>query len=103
MKGKEEMYFVKPDDIQLSPYQIQNAKKIFDLFDDSKTGEISREGLVEAFKRFGKILSQDELNVFFKEFDTDHSNTIDFDEYLKVVTYQLANISTVLSENITFN
>lgn len=102
MKNNEQSFFVQPSEIQLSAHQVESARAIFELFDVNKSGDISREELASAFQNFGKDLSDGELDAFFSQYDTDNSNSIDFEEYLKVVQYQFAKISTTLAENVTF-
>jgi Ca2+-binding EF-hand superfamily protein len=59
----------------------------FTLLDEEKNGNLTRTelelGLDKFMRGFGVHLSKAEIDELFKLFDTDHSNTITYDEFLR--------------------
>lgn len=69
---------------QFSQTEFQQAKLIFDGFDENGGGTIDRDELSGAFERLGVEISDEELEQAFCLFDKDNSGELDFNEYLQL-------------------
>ncbi|KAG6448368.1 troponin C, isoallergen Bla g 6.0101 [Manduca sexta] len=65
---------------------LQELKEAFRLYDREGNGYITTEVLKEIFKELDNTLSADDLDTMIEEIDTDGSGTVDFDEFLEVMT-----------------
>ncbi len=72
----------------LTDEQLEEFKQAFDMFDKDGDG-ISKEELEEAMITFGKPPSPEELDEMMKRADEDGSGTIDFEEFLKLMSGNL--------------
>jgi centrin-1 len=59
--------------------------KVFDLFDDDKTGKITFKNLKRVAKELGENLTDDELTEMIEEADRDGDKMIDRDEFYRVM------------------
>ena len=53
--------------------------------DDNRSGELSFEEFINGVRDMGLNLTDDEITEMFKQFDTDGSGSIKYDEFLKAV------------------
>ena len=56
-------------------------RKIFDQYDENKSGAISADELSHCFEALGHKMGQSEVDALFRRIDLDGSGEIDFDEF----------------------
>jgi Ca2+-binding EF-hand superfamily protein len=61
--------------------RVTHLKKIFDSFDDDKSGHIGRKEFKEIFKMVGLGVSERVFKLVFAAIDTDNSGQISWDEF----------------------
>ncbi|KAK3245764.1 hypothetical protein CYMTET_31853 [Cymbomonas tetramitiformis] len=66
--------------------QLDEFKANFDIFDADKDGYITVSDLGSVFQRLGQNLNYDRLKQMVNELDVDGSGTINFSEFLSLVT-----------------
>ncbi|KAJ0180673.1 hypothetical protein K1T71_004077 [Dendrolimus kikuchii] len=65
---------------------LQELKEAFRLYDREGNGYITTDVLKEIFKELDNTLTPDDLDTMIEEIDSDGSGTVDFDEFLEVMT-----------------
>ncbi|XP_072943884.1 troponin C, isoallergen Bla g 6.0101-like isoform X2 [Epargyreus clarus] len=65
---------------------LAELREAFRLYDKEGNGYITTEVLKEIFRELDNTLSENDLNNMIEEIDTDGSGTVDFDEFLEVMT-----------------
>jgi len=70
----------------MSEEEIKAYKDVFALFDKDSSGTITAQELGEIMKSLGQNPSDSELQDMINEVDVDHSGSIDFDEFLKMMS-----------------
>lgn len=70
----------------LSELDIQNFKKAFELFDKDGSGSISKEEIRFFFTEMQIKLNEHEINKIMDDFDANHDDCIQFDEFILVVS-----------------
>ncbi|CAH0721842.1 unnamed protein product, partial [Brenthis ino] len=65
---------------------LAELREAFRLYDREGNGYITTDVLKEIFKELDNTLSADELEAMITEIDADGSGTVDFDEFLAVMT-----------------
>jgi len=70
----------------LSDEEIKAFKDVFALFDKDSSGTITAQELGEIMKSLGQNPSDSELQDMINEVDVDHSGSIDFEEFLKMMS-----------------
>lgn len=55
------------------------------MFDMDKSGVLSREDLHLAFSKFGRSISDEEIDDIMRQFDKDHSESLDFAEFMQLI------------------
>ncbi|MCL4115463.1 UNVERIFIED_CONTAM: hypothetical protein GTU68_050494 [Idotea baltica] len=63
-----------------------NIKKIFNLFDDEKTGFISIKNLRRIVKELGESISEQELQEMIDRADLDNDGLVSEDEFFQMMT-----------------
>jgi len=69
----------------LSEEQIQSFKDVFNLFDKDQSGSISTAELGEVMRSLGQNPTEAELQDMVNEVDTDHSGSIEFQEFMAMM------------------
>ncbi len=64
----------------------EDVKKVFNLFDDDKTGFISLQNLKRVAKDLGEIMTDAELLDMIERADTDQDGLISFDEFYAIMS-----------------
>ncbi|XP_062526463.1 troponin C, isoallergen Bla g 6.0101 isoform X1 [Bombyx mori] len=64
----------------------QELKEAFRLYDKEGNGYITTEVLKEIFKELDNTISPEDLDNMIEEIDSDGSGTVDFEEFLEVMT-----------------
>ncbi|XP_030761679.1 troponin C-like [Sitophilus oryzae] len=64
----------------------QELKEAFRLYDKEGNGYITTSTLKEILKELDDKLTSDELDMIIAEIDTDGSGTVDYDEFMEVMT-----------------
>lgn len=54
---------------------------LFKTFDIDQTGSISKENIKQAFTKFGKNVTDEEIDEIMREHDTSKGKTITIDEF----------------------
>eukprot|EP00090_Calanus_glacialis_P040285 TRINITY_DN7021_c0_g1_i2.p1 TRINITY_DN7021_c0_g1~~TRINITY_DN7021_c0_g1_i2.p1 ORF type:complete len:102 (-),score=36.75 TRINITY_DN7021_c0_g1_i2:29-334(-) len=65
---------------------LDELKAAFRLFDDTGDGFISVTRFREILKEIDEEFSEDELDGIISDIDSDKSSTIDFNEFVKIMT-----------------
>ncbi len=94
---------IQPEDIHLSTQQQESSWKVFNFYDLDKNGEISKDELKYVLENFRTSINDLELNKFFEEYDFDASNYIDFNEFLEIIKYKLAQDANSLASSKTIS
>merc|ERR1711918_109343 len=77
---------------QLTEEQRQQFKEAFQLFDADGTGSIDNKELGACLRALGQSPSDKELSTMIDEVDLDKSGTIDFGEFLLLLTRNMRSI-----------
>jgi len=64
----------------------QELKEAFRLYDKGGNGYITTETLKEILKELDDNITNEELDMMIAEIDSDGSGTVDFDEFMEVMT-----------------
>ena len=78
----------------------EELKSAFDLFDKNKDGILSTAELGSVLKNIGLSPTEEELNDIINEVDMDGNGTIDYDEFLKLLSRSKSEQDDLLT---TFN
>ncbi|ETS83025.1 Calmodulin [Pestalotiopsis fici W106-1] len=73
----------------LTEEQIEQFKLAFDLFDKDKTGDITAAELGEVMRELGLSPSDAELKDMVDEVDVDQNGSIDFNEFLTMMSHKV--------------
>ncbi|XP_023946350.1 troponin C, isoallergen Bla g 6.0101 [Bicyclus anynana] len=65
---------------------LAELREAFRLYDREGNGYITTDVLKEIFKELDNTLSEEDLEAMITEIDADGSGTVDFDEFLEVMT-----------------
>ncbi|XP_059057171.1 troponin C, isoallergen Bla g 6.0101-like [Achroia grisella] len=65
---------------------VQELKEAFRLYDKEGNGYITTDVLKEIFKELDNTITGEDLDTMIEEIDSDGSGTVDFDEFLEVMT-----------------
>ncbi|KAI4602872.1 hypothetical protein LQW54_001836 [Pestalotiopsis sp. IQ-011] len=76
-------------DSALTEEQIEQFKLAFDLFDKDKTGDITAAELGEVMRELGLSPSDAELKDMVDEVDVDQNGSIDFNEFLTMMSHKV--------------
>ena len=74
---------------KFSEEKLEEIQRIFNEFDKNKDGTICISELGEALTLLGCRLIDSDLKEMIKEFDRDISGTLNFDEFLQVVSVKI--------------
>ena len=94
---------IHPEDIHLNPQQQESSWRVFNFYDLDQNGEISKDELKNVLKSFRASINDLELNAFFEQYDIDASNYIDFNEFLEIIKYKLAQDANTLATSKTMS
>lgn len=75
---------------ELTKEQVDTLKVAFSLFDKNGDGCISLDELKQAFAELGQHPSDDEIAQMIAESDSDGNGSIDFSEFLKMMSAKIA-------------
>ena len=64
----------------------ENIRKIFNLFDDEKTGFISIKNLRRVAKELGETIDDSELQQMIERADTDNDGLVSEEEFYNIIT-----------------
>ena len=78
----------------LSVDEIEEIKEAFDIFDVNKDGHISISELTKAMETLGFDSKNEAIYKMIKEMDQDGSGTIDFAEFLDMMTARISDQNT---------
>jgi len=70
---------------ELSPAQLEQFKKYFTMFDKEKKGFIHTSQVGQILRTMGQAFEERDLKQLIKEFDSDGSNQIEFEEFAALV------------------
>ena len=63
-----------------------DIQKVFNLFDEDKTGKITLKNLKRVAKELGETMSDAELNEMIERADTDEDGEINAEEFYMIMT-----------------
>lgn len=78
---------------KLSQAQLQEYQEAFQLFDKDDSGKISVGELREVLKSLGQNPTEQELKNMIQEVDQNNDDEIDLDEFIHMMTKQMANVT----------
>ena len=64
----------------------QELREAFRLYDKEGNGYITTDVLKEIFKELDNTIDDEDLDEMIEEIDADGSGTVDFDEFMEVMT-----------------
>lgn len=64
----------------------EGLQKIFNLFDDDKTGTISLKNLKRVAKELGETMSEEELREMVERADSNGDGEISFEDFYQIMT-----------------
>lgn len=76
---------------------IIGLQRKFRIIDDNGDRVLSLGEFNKAMKECGLNLSQEEVMILFKKFDSDNSGGVDFDEFLVRVRVSMLKLTPILS------
>lgn len=79
---------------QISEEQIAELREAFSLFDKDGDGDISTKELGTVMRSLGQNPSDEELEDMVREVDVDGNGTIDFDEFLQMMSRKMKETDT---------
>ena len=65
---------------------VRELREAFRLYDKEGNGYITTDVLKEIFKELDNTITSEDLETMIEEIDSDGSGTVDFDEFLEVMT-----------------
>ena len=86
----------------LTSFQIEEYKEAFDLFDKDGDGVIDTQELDFVLRALGIRLNSTELQEMIAEVDEDGNGTIDFHEFLSMLTKKLKESDAMIDVINTF-
>lgn len=63
-----------------------DLRYVFNAIDQNRDEQISVQELVNYLEKAGKGITQTEMNLLFESMDSDHSGTIDFEEFVELMS-----------------
>jgi len=76
---------------QLSPEQIEQFRKYFNMFDKEKKGFIHTSQVGQILRTMGQAFEERDLKQLIKEFDSDGSGEIEFEEFSALIARFVCN------------
>jgi len=77
------------EDLNLTPEQISEFREAFNIFDKDGDGRITAKELGTVMRSLGQNPSEAELQDMVNEVDLDGNGTIEFDEFLYMMSRQM--------------
>ena len=74
---------------------MADFQRDFDLLDTEGTGTITHTSLGNVMRLLGHKVDEDELLEMINEVDEDGNGTIEFDEYIALMGYNMESLDTV--------
>lgn len=78
----------------LTEDEVMEIKEAFDLFDTDKSGEIDTDELKQALSNLGIDAKNQTLQNMINDIDKNASGTIDFDEFIDMMTAKMSDKDT---------
>merc|ERR1711934_495533 len=78
----------------LTEEQVEECREAFEMFDIDRSGSIDVRELKAAIKALGMDVSADELKKMVGDVDKDGNGTIEFAEFLGMMTAKMSNTAT---------
>jgi Ca2+-binding EF-hand superfamily protein len=78
----------------LTEDEVLEIKEAFDLFDTDKSGEIDTDELKQALSNLGIDAKNQTLQNMINDIDKNSSGTIDFDEFIDMMTAKMSDKDT---------
>ncbi|XP_059170772.1 calmodulin-A-like [Physella acuta] len=75
----------------LTPEQVKEIKEAFHLFDKDGDGHISTQELGKVMRALGQTPSETELKDMINDVDSDRNGTIEFQEFLVMMSRQMTS------------
>ena len=73
---------------KISPQQLEEYKMAFSLFDENGDGSISSIEIEQVMQKMGYKPTKEEVNDMLNELDVDQNGTIDFNEFITLMSKQ---------------
>ena len=81
-------------DIQLSPEQEDQIKQAWALFDNDNSGTIESSELKDVMRKLGLNPTPEELKDIIQDIDRDNDGSIDYNEFLRLMSTKLKDAQT---------
>ncbi|KAF9527228.1 EF-hand [Crepidotus variabilis] len=85
---------------ELSEQQIADFREVFSLFDKDRDGTITAKELGTVMQAVGHDPTDAELQDMMNEIDVDGNGTVDFQEFLQMMTMTLGNTEATEEEEM---
>lgn len=72
-------------EFELTPEQIENVKKTFEVIDTDKSGAIDPKELATFMKALGQECSEEDMKTVFSNLDVNADGKVTIDEYMNIV------------------
>ena len=92
MSGKVEL---KRSPFNLTDQEIKELREAFNMFDKCGAGTIDAEEVRVTLRVLGYDATDEEVHQLLKDFDHDHSSSIDFDEFTQIIAYKLSEMQPI--------
>ena len=80
---------IMSDSSPLTEDQVAEFKEVFSLFDRDQDGSITSKELETVMRSLGQNPKEEELNEMINEIDEDGNGTVDFDEFLIMMSKKI--------------
>merc|ERR1711865_677631 len=84
----------------LSDEQVEEVREVFGLFDADNSGAIDCRELKGAMRALGFEVSNEELTKMVTDIDTDGNGSVEFKEFMGMMTGNLARVAEELGEAV---
>lgn len=86
--------------VPYTDFQVAEFKEAFKLFDRDGRGFITTVDISKIVNMFGSPASQESVCAFMKEYDDDANGTLDFSEFLKMMSRNKVILTELGDQNI---
>eukprot|EP01010_Urceolus_cornutus_P000015 NODE_1001_length_1176_cov_259.433895_g761_i0.p1 GENE.NODE_1001_length_1176_cov_259.433895_g761_i0~~NODE_1001_length_1176_cov_259.433895_g761_i0.p1 ORF type:complete len:160 (+),score=39.04 NODE_1001_length_1176_cov_259.433895_g761_i0:161-640(+) len=92
-----------PGGRELSNEEMAELKEAFEMFDDDASGDISLKELGRVMEQLGLTPTEAELHAIIADVDTDGSGSIEFPEFLTVMSKKMQDVDVNQEIQETFH
>lgn len=86
---------LKRTPFSLTDQEIKELREAFNMFDKCGAGTIDADEVRVALRVLGYDAPDEEVQQLLRDFDHDHSTSIDFDEFTQILSYKLSEMQPI--------